>query len=163
LGYSLEVKNGQYLPVLTTTVHSIQSGQGFQSYLALSSSNSASFFSSFSINLHSGYQLHPANFQAFEYLYSNFSQHSGQFLQTSSITFSAFSQAFSKSFFKVFSQNSFNIFLQVFFHSAILSKSSSTFLVNLYSIISGKYFSKNSVTINAVSVGFKYLLSNFST
>jgi hypothetical protein len=43
-----------------------------------------------------------------------------------------------------------------------LSKSSSTSFVNLYCIILEKYFSKKSVTIKAVSVGFKYFFSNFS-
>jgi len=32
----------------------------------------------------------------------------------------------------------------------------------LYCIISLKYSSRKSVTVNAISVGFKYLLSNFS-
>jgi len=48
------------------------------------------------------------------------------------------------------------------FPSEILSNSSSTALVNLYSIICGKYFSRKSVTIKAVSVGQRCLLVIFS-
>jgi hypothetical protein len=102
------------------------------------------------------------NLPAFECLYIKSFQHFGHSFQTFSITFSAFAQAFSNSFLRVFSQKFHNISWNLIFFSATLSKSASTSFVNLYCIISLKYFSRKSVTVKAISVGFKYFFSNFS-
>ncbi|MDP3380158.1 MAG: hypothetical protein Q8S84_01015 [bacterium] len=88
--------------------------------------------------------------------------HLGHSFHTFSITFSAFAHACSKSFLRVISQKSLSIFSYFTSHKATLSKSSSTSLVNLYSIIFLKYSSKKSVTVKATSVGFMNFFSNFS-
>jgi hypothetical protein len=54
--------------------------------------------------LHSGYQVQPINLPVLLYLYTKSFPHSGQALPTISITFSAFSPAFSRSFFRLHSQ-----------------------------------------------------------
>jgi hypothetical protein len=103
-GYSLLDKNGQNLPVFTTIVP--PSGQGFHSYFFLKASNSHFCSSGWSIKSHSGNQLQPTNFPLFEYLYIKSFPHLGQGFQTFSTTFTAFSHAFSKSFFRELSQKS---------------------------------------------------------
>jgi hypothetical protein len=115
-----------------------------------------------SIKSQVGYPEHPINFHDFENLYISSLSHFGQFLQTFSITFSAFSHAFSRSFFSTQFQKLSSIISYFSFQVATSSKSSSTSFVNLYSIIFAKYFSKKSVTVNATSVGHRYLLSTFS-
>gem|GEM_PF-5515581 len=54
--------------------------------------------------LHSGRQLHQINFHVLLNLYIRSFQHSGQAFHTISITLSAFSHAFSKSFLSVLFQ-----------------------------------------------------------
>jgi len=67
-GYSLDARNGPNRPVFTTIVPSIPSGQGFPSYFALSALSAFFSSSGCSINLQSGYPLHPINFPALENL-----------------------------------------------------------------------------------------------